>query len=345
MKKVLYVMIGLLIIYLVLCLAGPSVIKVQRWTSINASADAIKSEITDYNMFSQWSPWAEKDTAMKSTITGAVGNVGHKYEWEGNKVVGKGTMELTKISTDTVAEKLDFNGKGVSDVYFIFKSDEAKTNLTWAIDMNIGFFDRGMIMFFKGKMDKMLGGDFEKGLAKLKQVMEAMPVVKTYRGYEIKEVLWPERNYYGKKGTVAFDKLSAFFADNFPKVFNDAMNNKLQHTGPPSGLFFTYDEGKKETECAAVISVPDGQTLKGWEKFNIPATDLALQIAYYGGYSKMADARGAMADYMKEKGLTHNLVIEEYLSDPGSEKDSTKWLTNIYYVIKGGNGSVNIKVQ
>src|ERR1700728_1401890 len=136
MKKVLYVIIGLLVIYLVLCIAGPSVIKVQRSASMNASSDAIKSQITDYNMFSKWSPWAEKDTAMKTTITGDAGTVGHKYAWEGNKEVGKGTMELTKISNDTVAEKLDFAGKGVSDVFFIFKPEGAATNVTWAMDMN-----------------------------------------------------------------------------------------------------------------------------------------------------------------------------------------------------------------
>ena len=162
MKKILYVIIGLLVIYLVLCLAGPSVIKVQRSENINASADAIKSQLTDYNVFTSWSPWAEKDTAMKIIITGVAGNVGHKYAWEGNKEVGKGTMELTKISADTVAEKLDFNGKGVSDVYFIFKPDGATTNVTWAMDMNIGFMGRGMMLFFKGKMDKMLGGDLKK---------------------------------------------------------------------------------------------------------------------------------------------------------------------------------------
>ncbi|HXP51185.1 MAG TPA: SRPBCC family protein, partial [Bacteroidia bacterium] len=221
MKKVLYVIVGLLVIYLVLCLAGPSVIKVQRSLSINASADAIKSEITDYNMFSKWSPWAEKDPAMKITIDGVPGNVGHKYAWEGNKDVGKGTMELTKIAADTVVEKLDFNGKGTSDVSFIFKPEGTATNVTWLMDMNIGFFGRGMMIFFKNKMDKMLGGDFEKGLVKLKAVVEAQPVVKTYRGYEIKEVAWPARTYYGKKSTVTFDKLSGFFADNFPKIFND----------------------------------------------------------------------------------------------------------------------------
>ena len=344
MKKVLYVIVALAVIYLVLCVASPSVIKVQRSVSMNAAADAIKSQLTDYNVFAKWSPWAEKDTAMKITIDGVPGNVGHKYNWEGNKDVGKGTMELTKISTDTVAEKLDFAGKGVSDVFFIFKPEGATTNLTWAMDMNIGFFGRGMMLFFKGKMDKMLGGYFENGLAKLKEVMEAQPVVKLYNGYEIKAVVWLERNYYGKKATVAFDKLGGFYAENFPKIFNDAVNAKLAHTGPPSSIFFSYDEQKKQTECAAVISIPAPQTLKGWEKFNVPATDVALYIAYYGAYDKSAKAHQAMDDYMKEKGLTHSVVIEEYITDPMTEKDTAKWLTNIYYVINGGGG-VNVSVQ
>jgi effector-binding domain-containing protein len=240
--------------------------------------------------------------------------------------------------------KLDFAGKGVSDVFFILKTDGAATNFTWAMNMNVPFFGRGMMLFFKGQMDKMLGGDFEKGLAKLKTIVEVEPVAKTYNGYEIKEVIWTERNYFGKKATLSFDKLMPFLEESFPKIFNDAVNNKLQHTGPPSGLYFTYDEQKKQTECAAVISVPDGQELKGWEKFNVPAADVALHIAYQGDLNKSASAHAAIAEYMKEKGLTYSVVIEEYISGPlTAEKDTTKWLTNIYYVIKG-NGNLEIKI-
>jgi effector-binding domain-containing protein len=342
-KKILYVVLALVVIYFVLCLVGPSVIKVERSASMNAPADMIKSQITDYNVFNSWSPWAEKDTAMKISIEGEAGTVGHKYAWEGNKDVGKGTMEITSISADTVVEKLDFAGKGVSNVFFILKADGATTNFTWAMNMNVPFFGRGMMLFFKGKMDKMLGGDFEKGLSKLKANVEAVPVAKTYNGYEIKEVIWPDKNYYGKKATLPFDKLSGFFADNFPKIFNDAITDKLQHTGPPSAIFFSYDEQKQTTECAAVISVADGQ-LKNWEKFNVPAADIALHVAYYGAYDKIAKAHNAINEYMKEKGLTHSVAIEEYITDPMTEKDTAKWLTNIYYVIKG-NGAVQINVQ
>jgi carbon monoxide dehydrogenase subunit G len=175
MKKVLYVILGIALVYLVCCLMGPSVIKVERSATINAPADAVKSQIVDYSVFNKWSPWAEKDPNMKLTIEGTPGTVGHKYAWEGNKEVGKGTMTLTKVDGDLVTEDLNFDGRGVSNVSFAFKPEGAGTNVTWGMDMNIGFFGRGMMMFMKGKMDKMLGGDFEKGLAKLKTQAETLP--------------------------------------------------------------------------------------------------------------------------------------------------------------------------
>ena len=177
MKKVLYVIGGIALIYLVFCLFGPSVIKVERAVSINASADVVKSKITDYAVFNQWSPWAEKDPAMKFTLEGTAGTVGHKYAWEGNKEVGKGTMTLTKVDGDLITEDLHFDGRGVSSVSFALKPEGTGTNVTWGIDMNIPFFGRGMMLFMKGKMDQMLGGDFEKGLGKLKTVVESIPPV------------------------------------------------------------------------------------------------------------------------------------------------------------------------
>lgn len=177
MKKVLYVILAIALIYLVCCIIGPSAVKVERTAAINASADAIKSQLTDYNVFKTWSPWQEKDPNMKMTVEGEPGTVGHKYAWEGNKEVGKGTMELTSIGADTVKERLVFDGRGASDVWFALKPEAAGNNVTWGMDMNVPFLGRGMMMFFKGKMDKMLGGDFEKGLAKLKTVAEAMPPV------------------------------------------------------------------------------------------------------------------------------------------------------------------------
>ncbi len=337
MKKVLYVIVGLLVIYLVLCMFGPSRILVERSIVINAPAENIKAAFTDFKFFRKnWSPWTEKDPSMTIVDEGESGKPGSKYSWVGNKEVGTGTIELLSIDGDTVVEKLTMKlpREMEARIFLITKTEGSATNVKWGMKFLVSFFGRAPMLFMS--MDKMMGPDFENGLAKLKTVMEAMPAVaKTYKGYEIKEIAWEEKNYIGKKETVAFEKLSAFFAETYPKLGAEFGKNKIEMIGAPSCIYFSYDETGQKTECAAVFGCGKGIEIKGWQKFTIQPCPKVLHIAYYGPYNEQMKApHEAMDEYMKEKGLTQNGVVEEYVTDPGTEKDSTKWLTNIYYIIK-----------
>lgn len=334
MKKVLYVVLAIALIYLVCCLIGPAEIKVERSGTINAPVDAIKSQITDYSVFAKWSPWQEKDPNMKTTIEGEAGKVGHKYAWEGNKDVGKGTMEITSVTADKVVEKLVFDGRGANDVSFDFKPDGAGTNVTWAMNMNIGFFGRGMMMFMKGKVDKMLGGDFEKGLAKLKTVSEAAAVAAVTPKYEVKELNWEEKTYYGTKSTnLTMDKVGAFLGENLSKIAGDLTKAKFAPTSAPSCLILKWDDATMSGDMAAVFAADSKAKVKEWEKYTIPAGKV-LTIAYFGGYDKIKDAFTAIKTYASEKGFTKSVFLEEYITDPMSEKDTAKWQTNIYCMVK-----------
>lgn len=336
MKKVLYVIIGIVVIYLVLCLFGPKQAVVSRSIIINAPAEAIQAAFVDFKFFKEkWSPWTEKDPNMTSKYEGEVGKVGSKYSWEAIDKVGTGSMELLSINKDTVIEKLAMTKPRTfgGDIYFITKPEGNATNVTWELKMDVGFKMRGMMMFMS--MEKYIAPDYEKGLANLKKVIEEKQVAaKTYQGYEVKEVTWEERTFFGKKSLVKFEKMAAFFGENFPKIGQDLGKNKIEPTGAPSCIYFTYDDAKQETECAAVFPVANGTEVKGWEKFTVPAAKV-LQIEYFGPYNEnMKKPHMAMDEYMKEKGLTQTVVLEEYVTDPMTEKDSTKWQTNVYYVLK-----------
>jgi len=334
MKKVLYVVLAIAVIYLVLCIAGPSAVVVSRSASMNASTDAIKSKIVDYNHFTSWSPWQEKDPNMKMIIEGTPGTGGHKYAWEGNKEVGKGTMELTSIGADTVVEKLVFDGKGASYITFAFKPEGTATNVTWTMNMDVPFIGRGMMMFFKGKMDKMLGGDFEKGLEKLKTVSEAAPSTEGVANYQVKESEWPERTFVGTKSTnLTMATMPAFFGENFKKIGAELGKNKIKPETAPSCLIFKWDDATQSGDMAAVMGVAKGTEVKGWEKYTTPAGKV-LQVEYFGNYNKIGNAHMAIGKYAKEKGITTGWVLEEYLTDPMNEKDTAKWQTNIYYMVK-----------
>jgi effector-binding domain-containing protein len=332
MKKVLYVIIGISLLYFILALFGPSKIVVEREISVNKSAALIREKLLDFKFFhDQWSPWTEKDPAMKTTYEGTPGQVGHLYKWSGNDAVKQGLMKLMEIKTDTVVWNIEFGDKGTAKVNLITKENAGVTNVKWQMILNIGFMGRTPMLFIN--MDKQMAPDFEKGLAKLKTAMESISENNAVAKYEIKELDWAESNYVGKKETVAFEKMAEFFGKNYQAIGAELGKSKIQPEGHPSAIYTLYDEKEAKADVAAVFKVAKGVKLKGFESFNFPASK-ALLIEYYGDYAKSANAHYAMDEYMKAKGLSQSAVIEEYVTDPMSEKDTAKWLTNIVYILK-----------
>lgn len=340
MKKVLYVIIGLGVIYLILCAFGPKQIIVERETSINKPATLVKEKMGDLKFFHErWSPWTEKDPNMKVTYEGTPGQVGHSHTWSGNKDVREGVMKISAVNGDTIVEDLSFstnaNNKDAT-VNLIAKDNGNSTSAKWQMIMKVGFLHRAPMLFIN--MDKMMGPDFEKGLANLKTVLESSSDESTASSaaanYEVKELEWPETNYIGsKKETVEFQNVPAYLEKHLPAIMGEMEKNKIQPEAAPCGIYWTYDEANGKTDMAAAIKAPKGAKVKGFENFVFPASKV-LQVAYYGNYEKTMPAHEAIGKYMKEKGYTQSASIEEYVTDPMVEKDTTKWLTNIYYIIK-----------
>lgn len=333
MKKILYVLVGLVALYFILCVFGPNQIKVERSIEINAPAELVKVKLGDYKFFQeQWSPWTEKDPGMKTTYTGDAGMEGHSVAWESAvKEVGKGSMTYKGIHGDTVMHMLHFDGhQSDAHIYHIVTANGTISKVTWMMADETPFVFRAMMLFMN--MDKMVGPDFEKGLIKLKTAMESMPV-ESAAHYDIEEMNWDVKTYYGIKTNTTFDKLSVFFAESYGKIGKAMKKAKVDMVSAPSAIYFSFDEKTMVTDVAAVMEVPNGTKLDGVEKFEIPAGKV-LKIAYYGAYDKSANAHYAMDAFMKAKGMTQSYVLEEYVTDPTVEKDTTKWLTNIYYMIK-----------
>lgn len=330
MKKVLIILVALLGIYLVLCLVGPAKIHVERSVDINSPTAFVKSKLADYQFFHEsWSPWTERDPGMKKSFDGNAGQPGHKLSWESDKKeVGKGSMTYKYTRNDTVMHSLYFEGEGEGPVYHVVKGDETKSNVTWVMANDVPFFARVFMLFMD--VEKIVGADFEKGLAKLKTALESMPAEKNY---EVKEISWDAKTFYGIKTNTTFDKLAAFFGESYGKIGEACAKAKSKPLGAPKAIYFKVDEKAMSGEVAAVMEFDSKTKLDGLEKWETLAGKVLL-IEYYGEYDKTAAAHVAMDKYMKEKNLTQLLCIEEYLTDPLIEKDPNKWLTNIYYLVK-----------
>jgi uncharacterized protein YndB with AHSA1/START domain len=151
----------------------PDAFRVQRSAAIKAPPDKIYALIVDLHGWQSWSPYEKKDPAMKRTFSGAASGKGAVYEWEGNKNVGTGRMEIIEASAPSkVAIKLDFlkpfEGHHTAEFTMVPSGDN--TTVTWAMYGSSPFMMKVMGIFMN--MDSMIGDDFAVSLANLKAVAE-----------------------------------------------------------------------------------------------------------------------------------------------------------------------------
>jgi hypothetical protein len=174
MYIVLYILAGLLFLILILALIAPKTYDVSRTIVVNAPVASVFEYVKYLKKQEEWSPWAKKDPDMNRKFTGVDGEVGAVSYWNGNKEVGEGEQEITKIVEGERAEgELRFLKpfKSTSNCYVITEAvDENKTNVTWGFSGN-NKFPMSIFSIFMS-MDKMVGKDFEEGLASLKTLVE-----------------------------------------------------------------------------------------------------------------------------------------------------------------------------
>ncbi|MGE0424265.1 MAG: SRPBCC family protein [Reyranellaceae bacterium] len=162
-----------IIALLIYAATRPSRFRVQRSITINAPAESIFPQVNDLRAQQSWSPWEAKDPAMKRTYGGAQSGKGAKYEWQGNKQVGHGRMEIVESTPPTrLLMKLDFIAPFPANnmAEFILEPRGDSTVVTWAIFGPSPYMSKLMGIFMS--FDKMIGKEFDTGLAKLKALME-----------------------------------------------------------------------------------------------------------------------------------------------------------------------------
>ncbi|MBI1980257.1 MAG: SRPBCC family protein [Methylocystis sp.] len=157
----------------------PDNFRIARSTTIDASPEVIFRYVNDFHNWLDWSPWARLDPDMKDEYGGTPLGYGATYSWSGNKEVGVGRMEIVESRQgERVRIRLEFKKpfNAAHDVQFDLKPlGEDRTEVTWAMSGRHEFMGKAMHKFFN--VDKTVGGQFDKGLADLKRVVESQPKI------------------------------------------------------------------------------------------------------------------------------------------------------------------------
>ena len=174
-------MIKLVLIVLAAAIAGmliyaamrPDSFRIERSASIKAAPEKIFPFINDFHRWTAWSPWEKIDPQLKRTYSGAASGKGAAYAWEGNSKVGSGRMEITEAAPSKIVIKLDFlkpfEAHNTAE-FTLAPAAQGETRVTWAMFGPSPYVSKLMGVFFN--MERMVGGQFEQGLANLKAASE-----------------------------------------------------------------------------------------------------------------------------------------------------------------------------
>ena len=174
LMKILIAIAVIVIVFVVVVAMQPSEFRVARSATISAPPPAVFAQVNDFHKWEAWNPWGKIDPAMKQTYEGAPAGVGAIYTWVGNKNAGEGRMTLTESHpSDLIRIKLEFFKPfaGTNIAEFTFKHAGNQTAVTWSMAGKNNFMAKAIHLFMN--MDKMIGGQFETGLAQMKSIVEA----------------------------------------------------------------------------------------------------------------------------------------------------------------------------
>jgi effector-binding domain-containing protein len=298
---------------------------------INVPASVAFDQVNNFHIWPKWSYWDNIDPAMTSTYEGPESGVGAKHFWKSeHKDVGHGNITIVGSTPHSeILTDLDFEGMGISHGGWLFKDTTGGCLVTTYMEMDMGFFGR----VFGLMMDGMLGADFEKTLAGLKKHCESLPATPAAKPIVIEPTTTTEQWLASYKCTTDMKHISEDIGASYGKIGEFMKKNNLEIAGPVLAIYHSFSPEKIEMECA----IPISKEVKGDGTINVmkmPAGN-AVVAHYYGAYEGTELAHAEIDKFVK---ANNKKVIgapwEVYVTDPGVEKDTAKWLTEIYYPVE-----------
>ena len=174
--KILIALAVIVVVLIVIVALQPSDFRVTRSATMSAPAPAAFAQVNDFHKWEAWNPWGKIDPVMKQTYEGAPAGTGAIYSWIGNNEVGEGRMTIIESRpSDLIRIKLEFFKPfaATNTAEFTFKPEGNQTVVTWSMSGDKNFMAKAIHLFIN--MDKMIGGQFDKGLAEMKSIVERAP--------------------------------------------------------------------------------------------------------------------------------------------------------------------------
>ncbi len=326
------IVLALVAVVVVLAFIGfflPREVSVTQKGMVHAPADYVFDDFNNLKNWQSWNYWNAQDPAMTVTYGDVVEGVGAAYAWNGT-VNGSGTIRITESKPDErVTTAIDFGGNAAKGIYSLVSwGDSTQVTMTLTADLGSNPIGRWIGIFMQMEIDKA----FTYSLEKLEHTNASKPrfsipiaVIETagfsYTG--IRQSMNPKDP----------DAIGAQTSGMFRKLFTDLQRAHVEMAGPPFCLYPRFTPEAMDVVCAVPVvptaKLPAAYTIEPF------AGGLAARAIHVGSYRALQSTHDQLIKYIPFKGYTEaGPPWEVYLTDPDLEKDTAKWVTEVYYPVR-----------
>jgi effector-binding domain-containing protein len=318
LKVLLVFLAGVVVLLVAIAFFLPDSAHLERSITIARPPSQVFAVLNSYRRFNDWSPWFDIDPHAKVTISGPGSGVGAKYAWAGNKDVGRGSQQIIESKpNEMVKTALDFGDMGKPMAAFHLTPAGQGTQLTWSFDMN---FNGKLISRYFGLMvDSFVGKDYDKGLLKLKSLVESFPAVDIsgVQGQEVQRT--PQKIYFvsASSGTDP-ESTKAVLTAAYAKLSSFIQSSGVTMQGAPMTITTSYDDNGWKFDAALPV---DRNDVASTEDVHAGATyaGKAVQFMHVGSYDTIGDTTQKAYAWLAVQGYKpKDRLIEEYVSDPAN---------------------------
>jgi effector-binding domain-containing protein len=333
-KGLLITLLALLAIWVILALFSSKGYDVTREITTEASPEKIWNQISTFEEWQNWSPWKEKDSTLISEYAGTPGTVGSKTSWVGNPdLSGTGSMTINEVLPNSkLGYDLQFGEFSSSKGFIEISEVNGTSKIVWNDKGDLPFFMRPMALF--GMFDKMMGPDFEAGLASIKKLAESSSEAASQE-ITVSQVEMAEAKYLGirHKTTMAEVMTQEFFASNYQKIFGAIGSENIEVAGNSSCIYYSWNEEDSTTEAFPCVPVSSSveKAPEGMELVSMPSGKV-VKGTFTGPFSGAMATHIKIGEFCEANNLKTGLVYEEYVNAATAVSED-ELITNIFYQI------------
>lgn len=330
--KVLFVFVLILAaMFLLISAFIPNKWDVRQSIIIKKSIKTVMYEAKRFGGNFSIAPFASIDSSCKTKFFGVLGEPNSGYTWKCADEKGSGKITYTAFNKNSIDYTLEINAPypstGNGEISFKDLGDSCAVE--WQVSSASPFHLRIFNLFMDGK----IGPIYKKGLSLLKthcETLEALPKIET--------VVVMGTEYIGIRENLSMNKLTPFLASSYAQLMQFLSIEGKETAGPPCSLYFTWDKENNKSEVVAALPMKLGPSLglpsdtSGFNGYTIYVYPNYIVTDYYGDYKYLSLAHDALNAWLfdRTKRLKYP-TVEQYVTDPMIEPDTSKWLTKIYY--------------